>query len=187
MSFFVKAQHTGVDYDLAPPAARHNRDSDTASVTGGVTFNATADLTGEIEAGWSKRTFDDTAFADVSDLALSANLDWTPAKGTDVTFNASRSLEEEVLTGSSIYVATVIGIEITHHVSDRWALGATSPANGTTTRASTARTTSPPSAPRRRSRSAIGWKPSSPTTSPPRTPRARGARRAMTMAWCRWV
>ncbi len=123
VSFFVKAQHVGIDYDLAPPASRHNRDSDTASVTGGVTFNATADLTGEIEAGWTKRTFDDAAFADVSDLALSANLDWTPAQGTDVAFNASRSLAEEVLTGSSIYVATVIGIEITHHASDRWALG----------------------------------------------------------------
>lgn len=123
MSFFGKVQHVGIDYDLAPPASRHNRDSDTVSVTGGVTFNATADLTGEIEAGWAKRTFDDAAFADVSDLSLSANLDWTAAKGTDVTFNASRSLEEEVLTGSSIYVATVVGVAISHHVGARWALG----------------------------------------------------------------
>lgn len=119
-SWFIEASRHDTDYDLSPPASLHQRDSESASFSGGVDFAATSNLTGSISAGWASRSFDHPAFDDVSTLGVDIDLKW--AVGPDTTFRAfaDRSIEESTLANSSSYVSTTVGGSLNHSFSGRF-------------------------------------------------------------------
>lgn len=119
---FVAVGRSETDYDLLPPLAPHNRDSEGASATAGLTFKAASNISGEVEIGWSGRSFDQVGFDDASTLFVSANLTWTPSEQTTWTLSASRSFQETTVLGSPIYVATVLGVSLEQELSDRFTL-----------------------------------------------------------------
>lgn len=122
VSVFLKAEATQLDYDLAPPASRHARSSEGFTLSTGVTFNDIPNLTGDIQGGWTRRTYDDAALKDVNDFTVSADVTWTPTAGDSLEFTASRLLEETVLRDSPGYIASTIGLTLNHKVNDTWSV-----------------------------------------------------------------
>ena len=118
-SWFVSASRSEIDYDLAPPASLHQRDSESASVSGGMDFTARPDLTGSISAGWTSRSFDHPAFDDVSTLAIDANVKWEAGPDTTWRFYADRSIQETTLANSSSYVSMTLGGSVNHSFGNR--------------------------------------------------------------------
>ncbi len=119
VSFFIKGELKQVDYALAPPASRHNRNSHGYEIDAGATFKMASTLTGEASVGYVKRFFPDPVLPDVGDLALDASLTWSAAKQTSIQFTLSRSIEEDVQANSSAYVATSAGTTVTQNVGSK--------------------------------------------------------------------
>ena len=117
VSMFAQVAFTQVDYDLAPPASIHNRDSEGYTASIGATFDITDQLSGDISAGWSGRSFDEPTFDDVSAVVVNADLTWTVSSNTTITLAAARGFEETTVTNSPIYVATAAGASIVHKVT----------------------------------------------------------------------
>lgn len=117
VSWFAQVAFTQVDYDLAPPAVVHNRDSDGYTASIGMTYDITDSLSGEVSVGWSGRSFDNPGFDDVSDIVVNADLTWTVSSATTITLAAARGFEETTVVNSPIYVATAAGASITHKVT----------------------------------------------------------------------
>lgn len=119
-SWFIAASHQTTDYDLSPPASLHQRDSESASVSGGVDFTALPNVTGSISAGWTSRSFDSPAFDDVSTVGIDANVTWTVGPDTTWRLYADRSIKETTLANSSSYVSTTVGGSLNHSFNDRF-------------------------------------------------------------------
>lgn len=124
VSWFGQVSFTQVDYDLAPPAVLHNRDSDGYKASVGVSFDVTDQITGEASVGWAGRSFDSPTFDDVTDLVVDADLTWTVSDSTRITLSAARGFEETTVALSPIYVATALGFRIDHDVTSNFALAA---------------------------------------------------------------
>ena len=122
VAVFFKAEATQLDYDLVPPASRHARSSEGFTLSTGVTFNEIPSLTGDIQGGWTRRTYDDAALKDVNDFTVSADVTWTPTAGDSLEFSVSRQLEETVLRDSPGYVASTVSLTLNHKVSDLWSV-----------------------------------------------------------------
>jgi hypothetical protein len=114
VSLFAEVAFTQVDYDQAPPASLHNRDSEGYTASVGATFDITDHLSGEVSVGWSGRSFDEPAFDDASDVVVDADLTWTPTADTSIELTAARSFQESTTPLSPIYVATSVGASISH-------------------------------------------------------------------------
>lgn len=124
VSWFGQVAFTQVDYDEEPPAVLHKRDSDGYTASVGVTVDMTDNLTGEASVGWAGRSFDDPGFDDVTDLVVDASLTWTLSEATTIDLTAARGFEENTAAFSPIYVATAVGLSITHKVSPDFAVAA---------------------------------------------------------------
>lgn len=124
VSWFGEVVATQIDYDLVPPAVLHNRDSKTVIVGGGVTFNMTDELTGEIKADWGSRSFDNPAWDDETGVLFSGELTWTPSKDTTVVLSAARTWEETTVSFSPFYEATAVGVRVTHSYTPDFKVGA---------------------------------------------------------------
>lgn len=118
-SWFISASRREIDYDLSPPASLHQRDSESASITGGVDFTAASNVTGSISAGWTSRSFDHPAFDDVSTIEIDVGLKWAAGPDTNWRVFVDRSIEESTLANSSSYVSTVIGGSLNHSFGNR--------------------------------------------------------------------
>lgn len=124
VSWFAQVAFTQIDYDLKPPAALHNRDSDGYTASVGATYNMTDSLTGEISVGWAGRSFDEPAFDDYSDIVVDASLVWTPQSETTVKLSAARGFEETTVAFSPGYTATAVGVGVVHSYSPDFKVGA---------------------------------------------------------------
>ncbi len=120
VSFFLKGEVKQVDYRLAPPQSRHNRDSHGYDLSAGATINVTGTLTGEFDAGYTKRFFPDPRLPDVQDVSLNGSLTWTPNKASSVALTLSRSLQEDVEPDSSAYISTTLGLNVSRDLSAKF-------------------------------------------------------------------
>jgi opacity protein-like surface antigen len=95
-----------------------NRDSDGIRAAAGVNYRFSPTLDGEIYAGWIYQDYADGALADVSTPDIGGRLNWRPADGTSLIFNAERSVEETTLSGASSYVLTGLSLDWLHWISE---------------------------------------------------------------------
>ena len=119
-SFYLKVVLKQIDYRLAPPKSHHNRDSHGYDLLAGATFNFSGTLTGDVSAGYTRRLFPDPRLPDVKDVALNGSVTWKPNKHNSVAATLSRSLQEDVEPNSSGYIATTLGLTLTHDLSDKF-------------------------------------------------------------------
>jgi hypothetical protein len=124
VGWFFQTTFTQVDYDQAPPAVLHNRDSDGYSAVIGASYDITDSLTGEVSVGWGGRSFDDAGFDDVSDLVVDADLTWMVSPATKVVFAAARDFRESTVNFSPIYISTAVGVRWSHKISDSFTVAA---------------------------------------------------------------
>jgi hypothetical protein len=104
-ALFVSATGNQRDYDLSPPDAPIERDSEGYEVLVGANFDVTRLITGEIGVGYLQQTYDDPATEETTGLAVRTALEWYPDELVTVSFAAGRSIDDAGVSGAASYVA----------------------------------------------------------------------------------
>jgi hypothetical protein len=99
-----------------------DRDSRGITAKGGASFELPQRLTGEISAGYAKRTYEDPVLAPVSGFVVDSSLVWSATPLTKLTFTAKSSVNELTLSGQSGYLARDFNVQI-DHAFRRWLTG----------------------------------------------------------------
>lgn len=101
-------------YDIGLPV--QNRDSDGYEVLLGSTFKLTNLASGQIFVGYQDQDYDAGALEDINGVSYGANVDWYVTALTTVHLNASSTIEESDLGGSSGYLRQVVGLSVDHEL-----------------------------------------------------------------------
>jgi hypothetical protein len=110
------------DYDQAVNPFGLQRSSDGYVLRAGIAFERNGLLTGEISAGYTRRTYDDPTLPDISGPIFDSSLVWKASALTTVTFGATSAVEETILAGASGRFRHE-GRIILDHAFRRWLIG----------------------------------------------------------------
>jgi hypothetical protein len=111
-----QAQVNNRDYDLSPPLAGFDRDSNGRVLTVGANFDLTSLVRGEVMVGYLEQEYDDAAIAAVDGLALDARLDWFPTQRTTVTVLGRRSVIDTGFAPAAAALHTEFGASLDHEL-----------------------------------------------------------------------
>ncbi len=118
--FAVYAQGTftdsNYDNDQIIGGVLRSRDSKGYTVAGGVDFELTSLVRGDIAVGYLNEEKDDSFFSDVSGLSLDGRLQWFPTRLTTVGFNAGRRVVDTGAFDSPSAVETTFGVRVDHEL-----------------------------------------------------------------------
>lgn len=115
-NMFVRSIWNQRDYDTAVDDFGFNRDSDGYQAVGGIEFELTRLLVGEIYAGYSSQDYDDPALLDADGFSFGAGLEWYPSMLTTVHLDASTTVEETTIIGASGYLSRRASFGIDHEL-----------------------------------------------------------------------
>ncbi len=104
------------DYELQPPRAGFDRDSEGVSYLVGVNTDLTNLIRGELIAGYLYQDYDDPALETARGLALEANIAYFATPLTTLTFKARRRIDETLTAAASSYAATEADLRIDHEL-----------------------------------------------------------------------
>jgi hypothetical protein len=119
---FIEAVVDRRAYDQAVDPFGLQRSSDGFVVRGGIVFARSDLLTGEISAGYTRRTYDDPTLPDISGPVFDSTLIWKASALTTLTLGATSAVEETILAGSSGRFRHE-GRIILDHAFRRWLIG----------------------------------------------------------------
>lgn len=104
------------DFDIDPPAAFLNQDSQGYTALIGATVSLTRVVRGEASIGWLEQDYEDSSLGTVEGVAFDANVSWYPSELTTVTFTAARSVEESAYYGTGSYTLARGGVRVDHEL-----------------------------------------------------------------------
>jgi hypothetical protein len=94
-------------------------------VRAGVEYRPSAKLSASIGVGYLTREFDENAFSDISGYDLLARVNWEmPNRLTNVSFIATRSINDSTSATSAGILTTALDLGITHNIGRAWEVGA---------------------------------------------------------------
>lgn len=131
-ALYVSLTGNTKNYDILNPAVpasgatpaqpAYSRDSDGFVLLFGADFELAQALRGQVDAGYMRQSYDD--YKNIGSLT-SKNLDgfstktqveWFPTELTTVTFNAARSIEESVASGSGGFISSGGSVAVDHEL-----------------------------------------------------------------------
>jgi hypothetical protein len=98
---FLEASIGREKYDRRIDSTGAERSSTTMGARAGAEINLGEKLSGEFAAGYVLRSFDDANLADISGLTVDGELNWSPARGTDVNVGLATTLQTSTAAGQS--------------------------------------------------------------------------------------
>ncbi len=116
-SFLVRASYDSLNYSDSTDDDGFDRDSKGLRLSGGIDFELTRLLTGEIFAGYINRNYDDARFETIKDALFGASLVWSPTELTTFRISADRTIEETVFAGYNGYLNTTFSVRATHELT----------------------------------------------------------------------
>jgi len=116
-SFIVRAAYDTVGYDQSVDDQGFDRDSEGFRVTGGIAFELSQLLTGDVFAGYISRNYDDVRFETIDEPTFGAGLNWSPSELTTVRITADRTIQETVFQGYNGYVDTTAAVRLEHELT----------------------------------------------------------------------
>jgi len=124
---FLEASIGREKYDRRIDSTGAERSSTTMGARAGAEINLGEKLSGEFAAGYVLRSFDDANLADISGLTVDGELNWSPARGTDVNVGLATTLETSTAAGQSGAVVYELDSTLTQQVRNNLVarLGAT--------------------------------------------------------------
>lgn len=130
VSFFVTAATNDRDRDLDPPDVLVNEDSNGYEVLGGVNFDLTRLMRGEVAVGYFSQSYDDPAIEETTGVAARGLVEWYPDELVTITVGAERRVEEapveEASTpGAASFVGTDFSVGADYEVRRNVILGLT--------------------------------------------------------------
>jgi hypothetical protein len=112
---FAEAEYERRTFDLEADRTGVDRDSHGTALRAGIELKLSALMQGEIFVGYLNREFGGT-LKDYSGVDYGAKLQWSMTQLTTINFNASRTLNETTIPGSSVVVDDAFGVGIDHEL-----------------------------------------------------------------------
>jgi hypothetical protein len=103
---FVRARFDDHDFETVLDDDGFDRDSTSLGVDGGLSFQMTHVLAGDVFVGYTTRDYADLAFTDTNEIAFGAALKWFPSLLTTISVDGMRSIDETSITGASGILTT---------------------------------------------------------------------------------
>ncbi|RYE41866.1 MAG: hypothetical protein EOP21_08560 [Hyphomicrobiales bacterium] len=114
---FGRAVYERVAYRIARDDAGFNRDNRGYRLTGGLKFELTNVVDGNIFVGYMHRSYKDPRFRDYSGAAYGASIRWSPTRLTTISIDANRSVQETTQLGFRGYISSNFGVRIEHDLT----------------------------------------------------------------------
>jgi len=114
-ALFGEVALTSADYSSSASGAS-NRDSDGVRLLGGVNFELTNLITGELSAGYITRTFDNGVTGDVDQFAYRASLNYYPTQLLTVGLKGETTINDSGVLITPAYVADSVGLQVDYEV-----------------------------------------------------------------------
>ena len=118
---FAQVSSQRVRYELRPDSAGFDRNNQGFQLRGGMNFDITGVLTGDLYAQYTEREYEDPRFNDLDDWGFGAGLTWLPTQLTTVELRAEQAPLETTITEASSYVASLFSVRVEHELR-RWLL-----------------------------------------------------------------
>jgi len=115
-AIFVSGNLNQHNYSVQPPLVPNDFNSHGYEVLGGVNFQVTSLMTGEVGMGYFQQDFPHVANQDLGGFALHGTLQWFPTELTTVTLKVNRLVQDSAIQFSSGYVDTGGLFEVDHEL-----------------------------------------------------------------------
>lgn len=115
-SIFVEASLDEREYDLDPPNALVDRDSNGWNMGVGVDFDLTNVARGEVAVGYVNQDIDDPLLKDINGVSVRGEVEWFVTALTTVTVGAGRTVEDTGVVGSAALFATTVSARVDHEL-----------------------------------------------------------------------
>lgn len=120
---FVKFSYKQADYDtwtyangVPTPGTAYNRNSTGYNALGGLAFDLTDLITGDMSIGYLQRTYTDVQLPEISGVNGFVNIKWRPTALTTVVGRVSRDINETTQNGVSGVLATGASLGVEHEL-----------------------------------------------------------------------
>lgn len=112
-ALFVQVRKDWHDYDNT---SVFDRNSDGLQIIAGADFELSNTVRGQFGIGWLRQSFDDPAFSEFSGLSANGQVEWFVTQLSTVTFNASRTVDDSGLAGTSGIVSDQFRLTLDHEL-----------------------------------------------------------------------
>ncbi len=113
---FLEASVGKSVYDLRRDTLGFERSYDNYAGRAGVEVDLGEKLNGEIALGYETYRFKDNRLDDVSGLTVDGSLNWSPQRGTIVTYGVSTGIEPSTTAGESGALVYALNSSVTHEL-----------------------------------------------------------------------
>lgn len=117
---YVKFIYKEADYDNLVLSngngIAYNRNSTGYNILGGLAFELTDLITGDMSVGYLERSYDDARLRDISGINGFVNLKWRPTELTTVRGRLSHDINETTQAGVSGVLATTLSLGVEHEL-----------------------------------------------------------------------
>ena len=120
-SVFLDFGGNKVTYEQAIDDAGFIRSSDGLSLRGGIAFDISGVLTGDLWLQYLQQNYDDPRFSNNDDLGFGMGLEWSPTRLTRISLRGSSNVLETTQEFSSGYVSRLYSVRLQHEFR-RWLL-----------------------------------------------------------------
>lgn len=103
-------------YPVQPPLVANDYNSTGFEALGGVNFQITNLVTGELGAGYFKQDYPNVAGQNLGSLALHGTVQWFPTELTTVSVKVDRLVADSSLQGSAGYLTTGGSVQVDHEL-----------------------------------------------------------------------
>jgi hypothetical protein len=119
---FAEASVDTRKHDLNADASGYQRDSNSITGKGGMTFKMRGSLAGEVALGYTKRSYEDPRLVPVQGLIGNASLVWNASALTTVKLSGASTVGESTIAGTSGVLYRDVGLQV-DHAFRRWLIG----------------------------------------------------------------
>ena len=115
-ALFVSGNLNQHNYSTQPPLVPFNFNSHGSEILGGVNFQITSLVTGEVGVGYYQQDFSHIVNQNLGGLAVHATVQWFPTELTTVTLKVNRLVQDSAIQTSAGYVDTGGQFEVDHEL-----------------------------------------------------------------------
>ncbi len=113
---YIQGQVNGVDYDQPLDQNGIERSSTGYKITGGMNFDLSNLLLGDVYIGYLEQNYDSPTQSDITSNVYGAGLKWFPSRLTGVDFHLDQNVEESTEATASGYLSTTARVNVTHEL-----------------------------------------------------------------------
>jgi hypothetical protein len=116
IAVFASASGNDRRYDILPPTAPLDRDSNGFETTVGTDFDITRLIRGQIQVGYLAQYYPSPAFHTVSGLAVHASVEYFPSGLTTITLHLDRNVVDAVSPTAVSFLQSQAGLQVDHEL-----------------------------------------------------------------------